>query len=211
MRRIIIATAGLFIGGAGVLALAAPAFAADTPVTVQITGGDLAISAPAASVKLGTAPGSSGTQNVTGLLGSVVVSDQRAGVAGWVATAGYTDFAGSAGGSILASTVGYVPGTALVVGTSTVTPITLAAMTTPGTVQTATAVSGANTATWNPSIGVPIPAGAWPAHTAPRSPTRFRKPEGLKWPTRPVHRERWGRAPVIVVAATVTGTGASPS
>jgi hypothetical protein len=33
-------------------------------------------------------------------------------------------------------------------------------MTTPGTVQTATAVIGVNTATWNPSIGVVIPAGA---------------------------------------------------
>jgi hypothetical protein len=62
MRRIIIATAGLFIGGAGVLALAVPAFAATTPattpVTVQITGGGLAISAPVASVSLGSAAAS---------------------------------------------------------------------------------------------------------------------------------------------------------
>ena len=56
--------------------------------------------------------------------------------------------------------VTYTPGTAVVVGIATVTPITLTAMTTPGTVQTATAVLGVNTATWNPSIGVPIPAGA---------------------------------------------------
>jgi hypothetical protein len=160
MLKIIIATAGLFIGGAGVLALAVPAFAATTPVTVQITGGVLGISAPAGPVSLGTTAGSSSAQNVTGSLGAVVVSDQRAGIAGWVATAGSTDFTGSAGGSILASTVGYVPGTAVVVGTATVAPVSLTAMTTPGTVQTATAVSGDNTGTWNPSIGVPIPAGA---------------------------------------------------
>jgi hypothetical protein len=161
MRRTIMATAtGLFIGGAGVLALALPASAATTPVTVEITGGDLAISAPAASVDLGTTAGSSSAQTVTGSLGNVVVSDQRAGIAGWVATAGSTNFAGSAGGSIAAGTVTYVPGAATVAGTSTVTAISLTAMTTPGTVQTATAVSGDNTATWNPSIGVPLPAGA---------------------------------------------------
>ena len=162
MRRMIMTTVtGLLIGGAGVVTLALPASAADTPVTVVVTGGDLAISAPAASVKLGTKAGSSDAQSVTGLLGAVVVSDGRAGIAGWVATAGSTDFAGSAGGSsILASTVGYVPGTAFVVGTSTVTAVSLTAMTTPGTVQTATAVSGVNTGTWNPSITVPLPAGA---------------------------------------------------
>ena len=161
MRKTIIATAtALFIGGAGILALAVPASAATTPVTVQVTGGALGISAPVASVPLGTAAGSSSAQTVTGSLGPVLVTDLRAGTAGWVATAGSTDFTGSAGGTISAGTVTYTPGTAVVVGIATVTPITLTAMTTPGTVQTATAVLGVNTATWNPSIGVPIPAGA---------------------------------------------------
>jgi hypothetical protein len=162
MRKVLIATAGMFIAGAGVLTLAAPAFAADTPVTVQITGGDLAISAPATSVSLGTKAGSSDAQSITGQLGVVLVSDQRAGIAGWVATAGSTNFTGSATGStpISAATVTYLPGTAFVVGTATVAPTSLTAMTTPGTVQTATAVVGVNTATWNPGIGVPIPAGA---------------------------------------------------
>jgi hypothetical protein len=162
MRRIIIATAGLFIGGAGVLALAAPAFAADTPVTVQITGGALAISAPVGPVSLGTAAGSASLQNIVGQLGVVLVSDQRAGIAGWVASAGSTNFTGSATGStpIAASTVTYTPGTATVVGTSTVTPTSLTAMNTPGTVETATGVVGDNTASWNPSIKVPVPAGA---------------------------------------------------
>jgi hypothetical protein len=163
MRRIIIATAGLFIGGAGVLALAAPAFAADTPVTVQITGGSLAISAPATTVSLGTATASASGQNITGQLGVVLVSDQRAGIAGWVASAGSTAFTTAATGGvpIAAGTVTYTPGTATVVGTSTVTPSNLTAMTAGGgTVETATAVVGVNTASWNPSIMVPVPAGA---------------------------------------------------
>jgi len=56
MRKMIIAAAtALFMGGAGVLALAVPAFAATgpTPVTVEITGGALGISVPAAA-DLGT-------------------------------------------------------------------------------------------------------------------------------------------------------------
>jgi hypothetical protein len=90
------------------------------------------------------------------------VSDQRAGTAGWVASAGATNFTGSATGStpISAGTVAYDPLTATVVGHSTVTPTSLTAMTTPGTVETATAVVGVNTASWNPSINVPVPGGA---------------------------------------------------
>jgi hypothetical protein len=162
MPRMIIASAtALFIGGAGVLALAVPAFAATgpTPVTVQITGGALDISVPAAA-NLGTTAASASAQTVTGPLGPVVVSDLRAGILGWVATAGSTSFTGPAGPTISAATMTYTPGTAVVVGIATVTPISLTAMTTPGTVQTATAVTGVNTATWTPSIGVVIPAGA---------------------------------------------------
>ena len=128
-------------------------------MTVEITGGALSISVPAAA-DLGTAAASPSAQTVHGSLGPVVVSDLRAGILGWVATAGSTSFTGPAGPAISAATMTYTPGTAVVVGIATVTPISLTAMTTPGTVQTATAVTGVNTATWNPSIGVLIPAGA---------------------------------------------------
>jgi len=159
MRRMTIATAtALFIGGAGVLALAVPASAATTPVTVQITGGGLGIGAPIASVSLGTVAGSSSAQTVTGSLGPVLVTDLRAGIAGWVATAGSTSFTGPQ--TILGSAATYTPGTAVVVGIATVTPLSLASMISAGTVQTATAVLGVNTATWNPSIAVTLPAGA---------------------------------------------------
>jgi hypothetical protein len=162
MRKMIIATAAsLLVGGAGVLALATPAFAAGTPVTVTINaGGGLGISAPVGPVSLGAATASASAQTVTGSLGPVLVTDLRAGILGWVATAGSTDFTGPAGPTISAATMTYTPGTAVVVGLATVTPTSLTAMGTPGTVQTATAVTGVNTATWNPSIGVLIPAGA---------------------------------------------------
>lgn len=164
MRKVIIATAGIFIAGAGALGLAGPAFAASappTPVTVTITGGALNITAPTASVPLGTKAGSSDAQNITGNLGAVQVTDERAGTLGWVASAISTDFTGTlAGGQpILASTVGYTPGDTTVTGTSTVGQTTLTDMSAAAAVQTATDVVGDNTASWNPSISVPVPAG----------------------------------------------------
>jgi hypothetical protein len=111
MRKTIIATASaLFIGGAGVVTFAAPAFAAttaDTPVTVQITGGALGISAPVGPVNLGSAAASADAQTVTGSLGPVVVTDLRAGIAGWVATAGSSSFTGPT--ALLGSAAAYTP------------------------------------------------------------------------------------------------------
>src|ERR1700730_14440704 len=124
MRTTTIASAAaLLIGGAAVLTFAAPAFAAtvaDTPVTVQITGGALGISAPAGPVNLGSAAASADVQTVTGLLGLVAVTDLRAGIAGWVATAGSTSF--TLGAGFPASAAAYTPGSAVVVGHATVTP-----------------------------------------------------------------------------------------
>jgi hypothetical protein len=159
MRRIIIATAGLFIGGAGVLALAAPAFAADTPVTVEITGGDLSISVPG-SADLGTATAGSEQQDITGNLGDVLVSDQRASILGWTASAFSSNFTGEADGNqvLSASTVAYAAGSAVVVGRATVTATDLTAMDTESPVQTASDAVGVNTASWNPTITVPVPA-----------------------------------------------------
>ena len=161
MRNMKIAAAALFLGGAGVLTFAVPAFAAtaaDTPVTVVITAGTLGISAPTASVLLGTTPANATAQTVTAQLGPVLVTDARAGIAGWVATAGATAPGGGTG--IPPSAMGYTPGDTTVVGTATVTGINLASMATQSTVETATGVSGSNTATWNPSIVVTVPAGA---------------------------------------------------
>jgi hypothetical protein len=112
--KIIASAAAFFIGGAGVLTLAVPASAATapgTPVTVEVTGGALTISAPTGSVDLG----------------SVVV---------------------------------YTAPQATVTGTATVTPTTESSLYPGGRVQDATDVDGNNTATWDPTIAVTIPADA---------------------------------------------------
>jgi hypothetical protein len=154
----------LFIGGAGALTLAAPAFAATasaTPVTLEVSGGALGISAPTGSVDLGTVLASTGGQSISAPLGVVTVTDSRAGALGWVATVGATDFIGPQ--SISVSTpdsVTYTPGTATVIGTANVAATNENHLYPTVPAQTATGVSGANTATWNPVITVAIPAGA---------------------------------------------------
>jgi hypothetical protein len=167
MRSKIIASAAvMFLGGAGVLTFAVPAFAAtagDTPVTVQVNGptGGLSISAPSSSVLLGTATASVAAQTVTGSLGNVVVTDNRAGNVGWTATVSATNFTGPQ--TILTTVFGNVVYTApAATDTGIVTTVagTQSTLSPGGPVQNATAVSGVNTATWNPSIAVLLPAGA---------------------------------------------------
>jgi hypothetical protein len=165
MRTIVIAAAtAFFIGGAGVLTFAVPAFAAtasDTPVTVEVSSGALTISAPTGSVDLGSVLASTSAQTVSAPLGVVTVTDSRAGTLGWVATAGATDFTGPQ--SISVSTPGsvtYTPGQATVTGTANVAPTNENHLYPTVPVQTATGVSGTNTAAWNPTIAVTIPAGA---------------------------------------------------
>ncbi len=162
--KIIASAAALFIGGAGVLTLAVPAFAAtasNTPVTVEVTGGALTISAPAQSVDLGSVITSGNSQTVRAQLGNVAVTDNRAGTAGWTATASASDFTGPQ--TIATSTFGlvvYTPPQAAVTGSATVNPATVSTLYPGGPVQVATNVGGSNTATWNPTIAVNIPANA---------------------------------------------------
>jgi hypothetical protein len=162
--KIIASAAALFIGGASVLTLAVPAFAAtasDTPVTVEVTGGGLSISAPAQSVNLGSVVTSGNTQIVSALLGNVEVTDNRGGTSGWTASVSATDFTGPQ--TISTSAFGLVVYTApqaTVTGTATVTPSTESSLYPGGRVQDATDVNGSNTATWDPTIAVTIPANA---------------------------------------------------
>jgi hypothetical protein len=163
MRKTIIAAA-LLAGGTGMLAFTVPALAATastTPITVEVSGGDLGISAPTGQVDLGSRPASTGAQNVQSQLGVVTVTDNRAGTAGWVATAQAPDFTGpqtiSTSG---AGIVTYNPGTVTVTGTATVAATFENQLNAVGPVETATGVSGNNTAAWNPTITVTIPADA---------------------------------------------------
>jgi hypothetical protein len=163
MRKSIVATS-LITGAVMAVAIPVPASAdqsGTTPVTVTVTSGTIDITVPAGPVSLGTIATSTSAQTVTHTLGNVTMTDNRGGTTGWVVTANGTDFTGpqnisvSAAGSSSYSTPG-----ALVTGQATVAASNLDPLYPPGPVQTATNVSGINTAVWNPNISLTIPANA---------------------------------------------------
>jgi uncharacterized repeat protein (TIGR01451 family) len=130
-------------------------------VTVAVVTGMLSITAPS-SADLGTAaPG----RTASARLGTVQVTDGRAGLAGWTATVSSTDFTtggGKAAETIPADDILYaISGFASTTGSATLTH-------TPGTnlsaglqaVAQATNVHGDNSATWSPLIQVAVPSGA---------------------------------------------------
>jgi hypothetical protein len=132
----------------------------DTAVTFTVSSGALSMTAPV-SANLGTnAPGTT----ITGVLGTVTVTDDRAlAIATWTAVAqssNWTTGGGTPAETVAAGDVGYDPGSVTTTGTivATGTPITLADG--PAPVVTGTAGVGDNTASWNPSIAVALPAAA---------------------------------------------------
>jgi hypothetical protein len=132
----------------------------DTIVTFTVTTGGLSMTAPDA-VDLGSgAPGTT----ITGALGAVVVTDDRALLAAsWTATASSTDFVtggGTGDETIPAADAFYDPGVITTTGTITTagTGITLSGD--PQVVVTGTAGVGDNTATWDPTIAVTVPGTA---------------------------------------------------
>ena len=145
----------------------------DTTVTFTVTTGALSINSPA-SVDLGSgAPGTT----ISGPLGgatpgdSVVVTDDRALLtAAWTATASATNWTtggGTADETIPVSDVSYTVGPITTTGTITATGTDLPAGTglgdlsgTPQTVVAGTAGVGDNTAGWNPTLSVAVPASA---------------------------------------------------
>jgi hypothetical protein len=152
--------AGLFTA----LAVGAPASAdttGTTPVTFEVTGGALNITVPTGTVNLGSVPASTSAQTVSAQLGDVTVTDDRDGTTGWTVTASATDFTGPQNISVSApGSSSYVPGPIATTGTVNAAGSTLSPLYPPGPVVTATGVSGVNTATWNPTISVTVPAGA---------------------------------------------------
>ena len=147
----------LLVCAAGVLAVAGPASAAPSTATFEVTGGTLDIAVPA-SVDLGSVTASSAAQALTNVaLGAVTVTDGRGVSSGWVATASATDFTGP---QTLAGASVYSP-TAASATNATVTAAADQTLTTSAaTVQTATLAVGVNSATWNPTVTVTIPANA---------------------------------------------------
>ncbi|MFE9656513.1 hypothetical protein [Micromonospora sp. NPDC006431] len=168
MRRALLFTtaAAAVVGLAAEPALAAPSDS--TTATFTINTGTLSIDTPG-SANLGSGvPGAT----VTGALGQVTVTDQRAAAnASWTATVTSTDFTTASGGTgqvIPASQVDYWSGPAIsTVGNGTFTPgqpTSAAAQplsnTTPLTAFTHSGGTGNNSAIWNPNLIVNVPVSA---------------------------------------------------
>jgi hypothetical protein len=159
MRRPFYVLAGVV----GLLAAAAPpASAADTTVTFAITTAGLTVSAPG-SVNIGSV--ASGSASISGQIGPVTVTDLRGTLAGsWTATVTGTDF--TTGGGTPAETipninVSYSPGGLVSsTGIGLFAPGPGGVINVPRVAFTGTALVGNNTATWNPTLTVTIPAAA---------------------------------------------------
>jgi hypothetical protein len=158
MRALLLAS----LAGVLTLAIAAPASAApgDTTATLTVTGGSLSISVPA-SANLGSRANTENGGSISGALGQVQVLDARTAAAGssWTASVISTTFAPSAGTAIAASAVSYTAGAITETGTSVTTANDPGNLTGVSAAVTASAITGDNSATWNPTIHVVVPGG----------------------------------------------------
>lgn len=131
-----------------------------TPATFTLTAGALSISAPTASVSLGSQVAATTASTMSGSLGDVTVSDQRGGVTTWTASVISTAFTPVSGPADPASNVSYSAGA---ISADGVVPTAVAASNLTGVSTVVTGASGGiSTATWNPTISVIVPAGFAP-------------------------------------------------
>lgn len=161
--RLFLAVSALALS-ASVIGMAAPSATAavdpDTTVSFTVSSGALSLTAPVSS-DLGS--GASGT-TISGALGTLSVTDDRALLsASWTVTTSSSDFttgAATPAETIPSTDVGYDPGSITTTGTITATgtPVTLSGTATP--VVTGTSGVGNNTATWDPTLSVAVPANA---------------------------------------------------
>lgn len=152
-----IATAGLCL-----VAVAVPASAdGPTGATLTIMGGTLEITVPGAAADLGSRANTVSGGTISGPLGEVQVTDARSAAAGsgWVTSVISTAFTPPAGPAIPASAVSYDVGPVVQVGTATYTANNPGNLTGASAALTATAITGDNSATWNPTLSVAIPGG----------------------------------------------------
>lgn len=140
-----------------VVGFALPASADDTTATFTLTGGDLTLSVGTNALLTDEASGVDANV-ITGTLGEVSVTDARGGTTGWVTSAASSTFTGA--GLSVSDGVAYTNGTVTETGTNTVAAATAQSITTDAAVATATAVSGNNSASWDPTLDVSMPAGA---------------------------------------------------
>jgi hypothetical protein len=146
------ATAGILV-----LGLALPASADDTTATFTLTGGELTLSVSASAALTAEASGVD-ANTISGTLGVVTVTDARGGTGGWVTSAMSTPFTGV--GLSVSDDVAYSSGTITETGTSDVAGASALSIVSAQPVATATGVSGNNTAAWNPTLDVSMPAGS---------------------------------------------------
>jgi hypothetical protein len=139
-------------------ASAATGSAGPTTTTFTVTNGALTITTPN-SVNLGS--GAPGTTIGPTALGAVTVNDNRASAnASWSATVSSTDFT-SGSQTIPATDATYTTGTVTSTGTITITSdpgLTLTGAAQP--VVSGSAGSGNNSASWDPTIAIAVPAAA---------------------------------------------------
>jgi hypothetical protein len=138
-------------------ALATVPAGAATPATFTLTAGALSISAPTASVSLGSQVASTAASTITGSLGVVTVTDQRGGTTTWTASVISTAFTPLVGPADPASNVSYGTGSITATATVVATPVAASDLTGVSTVVTG-ASTGISTASWNPTISVVVPA-----------------------------------------------------
>jgi hypothetical protein len=147
----------------GVLAFAAPAQAAvvdgETPITVEVVGGDLQIGVPVAGPAMDGLTTSLDAQTLTFALGAVTVDDQRGiEAADWTVTATVLEFSGPT--AIDLSTGTYTSTAVTTTDGYDVTTSNLASLDDADLlVQTGTG-TGINVTTWIPTIVVTLPANA---------------------------------------------------
>jgi hypothetical protein len=146
---------------AALLALVQPGLATakddpNTMVTFTVTTGALTLSVPASAVLGNGAPGSV----ISSPIGPCTVTDDRALLsASWTVTAAETDFANGPS-TIPATAATYTVGTVTTTGTITVTGTNVTLSNSAQTVLTGSAGVGDNTASWDPTVAVNVPAGA---------------------------------------------------
>lgn len=176
--RLVLAAGTAALALAGSVLAASPALAAPcatagcTDVTFTLTAaGGLSISVPdtsLAAVALGST--AAGATTITNTLGAVTVTDQRGALgAAWTSTVSSTDFttgAGSANETVTKSLVDYYSGPATsFTGLAALTPgqalaAAKQALSSSRTAFAAAATVGNNSATWNPTLVVNVPAQA---------------------------------------------------
>jgi hypothetical protein len=132
----------------------------NTTMTFTVTVVGLTMTAPGAANIGSGAPGTT----ISGPLGTVTVTDARALIsASWTATASSTNFTtggGTPAETIPATDANYNPGPITTTGTITATGSDITLSNAAQTVVAGTAGSGDNTASWDPTIAVAVPATA---------------------------------------------------